>query len=101
MGLRKLFILNFSIIYMLKYKTLREKGKFSFSKYFQIFKAGDNVAVIRELSIPIGYPKKVQGRTGKIIRKQGRAYQVEIKDLNKLKTYFIKPVHLKKIENIK
>ncbi|MEM4259348.1 MAG: 50S ribosomal protein L21e [Candidatus Pacearchaeota archaeon] len=83
---------------MLKYKKLYEKGKFSLVRFFQKFKPGDSVAVVRNLSFKFSYPKRLQGRTGKIIRKQGSAYYVEIKDLNKPKRYFIKPIHLKKIE---
>ena len=93
--------MGFLVIFMLKHKRARDKGKFSFSRYFQAFKEGESVAVVRELSIPIGYAKRLQGRTGKIIGKQGRAYHVEINDLNKPKRYFIKPIHLKKIEEIK
>lgn len=68
-------------------------------KYFQKFKAGDSVAVVRELGVPFGYSKRVQGRTGKVIEKRGNAYHVVIKDLNKEKKYLIKPIHLKKIED--
>ena len=82
---------------MLKHKRLRSKGKISFSKYFQKFQPGESVAVVRELSVPFGYSKRLQGRTGKVIKKQGEAYHVEIKDLNKKKYYFIAPIHLKKI----
>lgn len=82
---------------MLKRKSPREKGKISFSQYFKKLKEGDRVAVVRELSVPLGYSKRLQGRTGKVIGKQGSAYHVEIKDLNKAKRYFIKPIHLKKI----
>jgi large subunit ribosomal protein L21e len=85
---------------MLKNKTPRTKGKFSFTKYFQKFKEGDSVAVVRELSLPLNYPKKLQGRTGKVLAKRGEAYYVEIKDLNKPKRYLIRPVHLKKIEQV-
>jgi len=84
---------------MLKHKRLRSKGKISFTRYFQIFKPGDAVAVIRELSIKFGYPKKLQGRTGKVIERRGAAYEVEIKDLNKPKRYLIRPVHLQRIQS--
>ena len=84
---------------MAKNKTPRQKGKFSFMRFFQKFQPGDTVAVVRELSVPFGYEKRIQGRTGKVIEKRGSAYHVEIKDLNKLKRYLIKPIHLKKIEN--
>ena len=83
---------------MLKHKSPREKGKFSFTRYFQVFKPGDSVAVARELSLKFGYSKRVQGRTGKVIEKRGAAYYIEIYDLNKPKKYLIKPIHLKKIE---
>jgi len=84
---------------MLKRKRLRTKGKFSFTKYFQKFASGDSVAFVRELNQQgAGFPKKIQGRTGKIIEKNGKAYVVEVKDYNKLKTFNVKPIHLKKIE---
>lgn len=86
---------------MLKRKPIREKGKFSLSRYFQKFKAGDSVAVVRNLGFPLAYSKRTQGRTGKVIEKRGSAYYVEIKDLNKPKRYIIKPIHLRKIEEKK
>lgn len=82
---------------MLKHKSIREKGKFSLVKFFQKFKPGESVAVVRNLSIKFNYPKRLQGRTGKIVEKRGAAYCVEIKDYNKPKRYLIKPIHLKKI----
>ncbi len=97
-SLHNLYIPCFLINFMLKHKTKSTRGRISFSRYFQAFKQGDFVAVVRELSIPIGYSKRVQGRTGKVIEKRGNAYGVEINDLNKKKKYFIKPIHLKKIE---
>ena len=86
---------------MLKRKSIRTKGKISFSKYFQTFKNGDLVAVVREISMPIGYSVRTQGKTGRIISKRGNAYHVEMKDMNKTKNYFIKPIHLKRIEGVK
>jgi len=83
---------------MLKRKNIRQKGKISFSRFFRDFKEGDKVAIVRELSIPLDYLKRIQGRTGVIKAKRGNSYEVSLKELNKPKTYFIKPVHLKKIE---
>ena len=86
---------------MLKYKKPRQKGKFSFTRFFQKFQPGDTVAVVRELSHEFGYVNnRLQGRTGKVLAKRGSAYYIEIKDLNKPKRYLIKPIHLTKIENI-
>ena len=83
---------------MLSHKRIRRKGKISLTKYFQQFKTGDSVAVSQELSIPFPYPKKLQGRTGKVLEKRGKAYYVEIKDINKPKRYIINPIHLIKIK---
>jgi len=87
---------------MLKRKRIREKGKISFARYFQKFNSGDSVAVVRELSIQgPGFPKRIQGRTGKVIEKKGSSYVVEIKDYDMKKRYSIKPIHLKKIQDMK
>ncbi|MCH7567807.1 MAG: 50S ribosomal protein L21e [Nanoarchaeota archaeon] len=87
---------------MLKRKRIREKGKFSFMRFFQKFNSGDSVAVVRELSQQSpGFPKRIQGRTGKVLGKRGNAYEVEIKDFNMKKQYIIKPIHLRKVENAK
>jgi large subunit ribosomal protein L21e len=60
-------------------------------------KEGDRVSVIKELSEKSGFPERLQGRTGVVTGKKGKAYIVEIRDKNKLKKYIIKPIHLKKI----
>lgn len=70
---------------MVKRKNVRERGKLKLSNYFQKFVEGDKVAVIRERSLTKNFPDRIQGRTGKINGKKGRAYIVEIKDQNKKK----------------
>lgn len=82
---------------MTKTKKIREKGKISLSKYFQEFKKGDRVAVVRELSVRASFPERLQGRTGIVDGKRGRSYITKIKDQNKEKTFIIQPIHLKKI----
>ena len=84
---------------MLKRKKPRQKGKVSFTRYFQKFQPGDSVAVVRELSTKFGYSNIIQGRTGKVIEKRGSAYYVAINELNKEKKYLLRPIHLKKIES--
>ena len=86
---------------MLKHKNIHEKGKFSFARFFQKFKAGDKVAVVKNLGFKFGFSKRLQGRTGIVLQDRGSAYYVEINDLNKPKRYSIKPIHLKKIEVMK
>ena len=83
---------------MNKRKQLRAHGKIKFSHYFQEFKQGDRVAVIKELAVQPKFPKQIQGRSGVIESKRGSSYMVSIKDLNKEKTYIIHPVHLRKLK---
>lgn len=85
---------------MLKHKRIRERGKVPFSRFFQAFKEGDSVAVARELNQRGGFPRRLQGRTGRVLQKRGSAYVVEIMDMDKSKQYVIKPVHLKKIMSV-
>jgi len=83
---------------MIKRKNKKEHGKIKLSRYFQKFKEGDRVAVIRELAMQPKFPKKLQGRSGTIADKRGSSYLVKIKDLNMEKTYIIHPIHLKKLK---
>ena len=85
---------------MIKKKKQREHGKIKLSRYFQDFKKGDKVGVIRELAVQPKFPKQLQGRTGVIESKRGSHYIVKIKDIKKEKTYIIHPVHLKKLKQI-
>lgn len=85
----------------MKKKKVRTKGKISFSRYFQDFKEGDIVSVVRELAISASFPKRLQGKTGVIESKRGKVYFVKIKDKNKEKKFLIEPIHLKKIKHIK
>lgn len=83
---------------MVTHKTPRQKGKFSFTRYFQSFKPGDAVAVVRELSNTFNYSTRIQGRTGRVIAKRGEAYEVEVKEMNKPKRFMLRPIHLKRIQ---
>ena len=79
-------------------KPVRAKGKLSLSRYFQNLEVGDAVAVVRESSVKSNFPVKLQGRTGFVEGRRGRAYIIKIKDQNKEKFYLIEPIHLKKIK---
>jgi len=81
-------------------KKMREKGKLSFSRYFQKFNEGERVSVVIEPSLKRGFPERLQGRTGVVESKRGKAYFVKIKDSNKEKSFLIEPINLKKIKPI-
>ena len=83
---------------MVRRKSVRTRGKFQLSRFFQRFQEGDAVAVTIERAMQPKFPKRIQGRTGRIVRKQGRCYVVDIMDQNKKKQFTIAPIHLKKIK---
>jgi|TARA_Y100000310_G_scaffold167546_2_gene167433 ribosomal protein L21E len=82
-------------------KKIRTRGKIQFSRYFQKFQEGESVAVVIEPSIKSSFPKRLQGRTGKVQAKRGKSYFVKIKDQKNEKKFLIEPIHLKKIKQIK
>lgn len=82
---------------MTKGKKIRTRGKIQLSRYFQNLKEGDDVSIVRDLSVGFSFPERLQGRTGTVAEKRGRAYVVKIMDHNKEKKFIIEPVHLKKI----
>ena len=84
---------------MLTHKSLTSKGKLSLTKYFQKFKEGDYVAIVRELAVQSpGFPKRMQGRTGKVLGMSGKSYLVAIRDYSREKKYIVKPIHLQRIK---
>jgi large subunit ribosomal protein L21e len=84
---------------MVRKKSIRTRGKMQLSKYFQELEKGDFVSVVREWSMNCNFPERLQGRTGVVEGKRGRACVVKIKDQTKPKTFLIEPIHLKKIEH--
>lgn len=80
---------------MAKRKPVRERGKIRFSEYFKKLDNGDKVAVKKEQSVENNFPKRIQGRTGTVIDQRGSNYIINLKELNKEKTFIIHPAHLK------
>ncbi len=85
---------------MVKRKNIRTRGKIQLSRYFQKFKEGDFVSVSIEKSLKKSFPERLQGRTGTIKGKKGKAYIVIIKEMRKKKEFIIPAIHLKKIKSI-
>ena len=82
---------------MVKKKKIKNKGKLSFSRYFQEFEPGEKVAIVKELSLDSNFPSRLQGSTGEIESRRGTSYIVKVKTQNKEKKFLIEPIHLKKI----
>ena|SRR3989344_4670561 len=82
-------------------KNIREKGKISIRKFFQVFEIGDQVRLSAEPAVQRGmYLPRFYGKHGIIKGKQGRCYEVLIKDQDKKKTLIVHPVHLVGIKNV-
>lgn len=83
---------------MVRRKKVRARGKIQFSKYFQNFEKGDPVSIVKEKSLDNPIPRRMQGRTGKVDSKRGKAYIVSINDQNKEKKFIINPVNLRRVK---
>ena len=82
-------------------KKIRARGKLQLSRCFQELKQGDLVSVIKEPSVSSNFPMRLQGRTGEVEGKRGKACIVRIKDQAKEKKFLIEPIHLKKLNPLK
>lgn len=79
-------------------KSIRTRGKIPLTGYFASYTQGEKVILKAEPSVQKGnYHIRFHGRVGVIRNKQGRCYQVSIKDGSKQKTLIVHPVHLKRV----
>jgi large subunit ribosomal protein L21e len=78
-------------------KPVRQRGKLSLSKYFQIFVKNDKVYLVGDPTVQKGmFFPRFKGLQGVVDGKKGSCYEVKFKDGNKAKTLIVHPVHLKK-----
>jgi len=82
---------------MLNRKESKSRGKTQFSNYFQEFKKGDKVAILREHSLNPAFPKRIQGLVGTVSGKRGKAYIINIKEGGLVKMHIMTPANLKKL----
>lgn len=82
---------------MAKGKKIRDKGKIKLSRYFKRINEGDQVAIVPELGVKSAFPKRLRGKSGKVIGNRGNYKVIELKDGDKKKQFIIHPVHLKQL----
>jgi large subunit ribosomal protein L21e len=76
-------------------KKAREKGMPPVTRFLREFAVGDRVRVRLEASDPHGMPHpRYQGRTCVVVKRVGRAYEIEFLDGGKRKVLVAKPIHL-------
>ncbi len=83
---------------MIKRKQIRQRGKIRLSEYFKDLKTGERVAIVRELSEEPKFPHQLQGRSGVVTGKRGRAFIIKMMDFDQEKTHIIPAVHLKRLK---
>jgi len=78
-------------------KHFRSKGKTSLARYFQGFESNDKVYLSADPSIHAGlYHSRFHGKSGTVMGKRGKCYEVMIKDKNKQKILVVHPIHLRR-----
>lgn len=82
---------------MVSGRALKNKGKVSFSRYFQTFDEGDRVALVKERGTTAHFSPRVQGKTGVILSRRGTFYLIEFKDLGKTKHLIVHPINLRRV----
>ena len=79
-------------------KERRAKGKISVSRYFQTFEIGEVVHLVMEPAVQHGmYFPRFYGRTGMVVGKKVKTYEIKINDKGKDKILVVHPIHLKKV----
>ncbi|MBR4503571.1 MAG: 50S ribosomal protein L21e [Candidatus Methanomethylophilaceae archaeon] len=78
-------------------KKARARGLSPITKGLQTFEEGEKVNIIIDPSVHKGMPfSRFHGLTGVIIGERGSAYEVSVKDGDKVKTVIARPEHLVK-----
>ena len=78
----------------------KDKGKLNLARYLQKLKTGDNVVFKVAPNHHKGqYFIRFHGKTGKVLRERGGAYEIEFSDKGKKKIIIANPVHLLKVES--
>ncbi len=76
-------------------KSVRARGLSPITKGFQTFEVGEKVNIIIDPSIHKGMPfSRFHGLTGVVVGERGTAYEVNVKDGNKMKMVVARPEHL-------
>ena len=81
-------------------KSPRARGLSPITHEFVQFEVGEKAHIHLDPSIVRGAPHvRFHGKTGTVMAAQGRAYDLSVKDGNKLKTVISRPEHMRKVKN--
>lgn len=78
-------------------KKPRARGLSPITMEMQCFEVGQKVNIVIDPSVHKGMPySRFHGKTGTVLSERGRAYEVAVRDGNKLKTVVARPQHLRR-----
>lgn len=78
-------------------KKPRARGLSPITLEMQRFDVGQKVNIVIDPSVHKGMPfSRFHGKTGTVLAERGRAYEVAVKEGNKMKMVVARPQHLKK-----
>lgn len=79
-------------------EKFRSPDKLTVNKLIRHFSIGQSVALKVSSNSQGGVPfRRFHGKTGKIVEQRGRAYVVEINDINKKKLVISRPEHIRAV----
>lgn len=79
-------------------KSKSDRGRINIGRLMQDYQEGDKVAIVLDAAQQGGMPhRRFQGRTGQIVKRQGVAWVVAVKDGNMAKTVVARAEHLRPI----
>jgi large subunit ribosomal protein L21e len=79
-------------------KRKRDRGKVTITRKLQEFNIGDKVRILQEPAVQKGMPSAhFKNTVGKVVKKQGKSYVIEVKDFKMLKKVISAGVHLRKL----
>ena len=80
-------------------RSIRQKGKFSITKFLQTFKEGEKVGLIADSIYQKGmFHPRFFGETGTVMGMQGSNYKVRVYDGSKEKILLVHPIHLRRMQ---
>ena len=78
-------------------RSPRKRGLSPITRSFQRFEVGEKAVIKIDSSLQKGWPhQRFHGLTGTVVRKQGRAYVLDVRFGGKMKQAIVLPEHLKR-----
>ena len=82
-------------------KRIRNRGILAQTYLLEDYEVGEYVDIVLEPSVQKGMPhRRYQGKTGVVIKKQGSAYIIDVRDGNAIKKIVSRPEHIRRSRSL-